>query len=226
MTISDSTKNSNTKSDLKSFLENYGTLSAAVAAAAGGPTITAMVKVAPPSPPAPENLASLSSFLSIPFILTCFVLSSHLKSSIRLKISILLLLLTLVSGIAYIWQYQTKTIQLATQDRESAAKSDGQIAKVVYERIVIGSECTADAIKLNPDECKNQIELMRPDILETYKSGGLPGSLWSMSSVNRNTNSLLSAWFCFLAFLSGAMGLLSFKQRSTQATNSDDKPLG
>lgn len=225
MTIDDSKKNGNAKSDLNSFLENYGTLSAAVAAAAGGPTITTMVKVAPPSPPAPENLASLSSFLSIPIILACYVLSSHLKSSFRLKISILLLLLTLFSGVTYIWQYQTKTIELATQDRESAATSDGQIAKVVYERIVIGSECTADAIRINPDECKNQMELMRPDILETYKSGGLPGSLWTISSVNKNTNSLLIAWFCFLAFLSATIGILSFKLKSTQATNSGDKPL-
>ena len=223
MTINDSKKNSNTKSDLNSFFENYGTLSAAVAAAAGGPTITTMIKVAPPSPPAPENLASLSSFLSIPIILACYVLSSQLKSSFRLKITILLLLFTLGSGATYIWQYQTKTIVLATQDRESAAKSDGQIAKVVNERIVIGSECTAEAIRINPDECKNQIELMRPDILETYKSGGLPGSLWTMSSVNRNTNSLLIAWLCFLSFLSGTIGMLSFKPKSTQATNGDDK---
>ena len=219
----DSKTNGQGKSGLTGFLKNYGSLSAAIAAAAGGPLITTMIKVAPPSPPAPENLGPLSSFLTIPIILACYALNRKVRPSSRNRLTIVLLLLTLVSGIAYIWLYQTKTIALATQDRESAAKSEGLIAKVVYERIVIGNECTKEALQLNPRECESQFDLLKPEVLEMYKSGGLPSSLWTMKSVLQNSNTLLVTWFSFLACLSGVIGLMAAKGRSTSTPKADDK---
>lgn len=197
------------KSALTGFLKQYGALSVAIMAAAGGPLISTAIKVAPPSPPAPESIDALSSFISIPIILACYALNSRIGASARARLVAFLLGLSLVLGVAYIGMYQTKTIALATQDRQAAAKGDGRIAAIVYERIVIGNECTPEARLINPKECERQVELMKPEILDIYKSGGLPGSLWTMSSVQQNVNVLLSLWFAVVASLSGTLGLLA-----------------
>jgi hypothetical protein len=211
-------------SPLTDFLKRYGALSVAIMAAAGGPLITTAIKVAPPSPPAPERMEALSSLLSIPIILAAYGLNSRISPSARRRLVAVMVGLSLAFGVAYIGLYQAKTIALPTQDRAAAAKGDGRIAAIVYERIVIGNECTSEALQLNPKECVNQAELMKPDVLETYKSAGLPGSLWTMTSVQQNANTLLSLWFAVVASLSGTIGLLTANVASVQQSGKASAP--